>query len=127
MPRTPRTPPAAAATPQDHKAKAGPFTFKAPVTTPAAGTTPARTTIKTFTLPSARDATRKVKGRLMRDAAMNRDDGMAQMRLGIATLEASGAPPEAIDALYELDSDAMTDILGAWLNHDDGDGTVPQS
>lgn len=84
------------------------------------------TTVKTFTLPSARVGAKKVKGQILRDAAM---DGtpMAQMRLGIAMLEACGATQEAIDALYDKDAGDMSTLLEAWMNRADGEGTVPQS
>jgi len=42
-------------------------------------------------------------------------------------LEACGAEKEAIDALYDMTSEQMTDILDQWMRNDSGDGSVPQS
>lgn len=106
--------PASATQPEDHKPKPKKFTFK-----DADG--------KTRTLPFASDGAEKVSGRYTRDAIMS-EEGTAQMRLGFALLEACGAPQDVIDALYDLPSNTMIEVLGGWMEHGDGDGaTVPQS
>lgn len=122
MPTTPRQP-------QDRKpkaAKAGPFTFDADVEVPATKTQPAKTVRKTFTLPPPSQGSKRVKGRILRDAAMS-DDASVQMRLNLAILEASGATAEALDALYDLDAEAMSQVILDWLMSESGEGTVPQS
>lgn len=99
--------------PQDHKTKAKPFTF-----TGADG--------ETHTLPLASEGAGKVSGRAMRDAVMGGDLG--EMKLGFSLLEACGADQAAVDALYDLSSTDMLDVLGKWMAHGDGDGaSVPQS
>lgn len=101
--------------PEDHKPKAKKFSF-----TNENG--------KRFTLPLASAGAEKIPGRVTRDAVMNPDDEAAQLRLGFAMLEESGASQEAVDAVYEKSTPAMLDLLGAWMQHGDGEGaTVPQS
>lgn len=96
-----------ATTPQDHKTKAKPFTF-----TGKDG--------KVYKLPLASKGAPEISGRAMRDAVM--DAEMGEMKLGFALLEACGAAPEAVDALYDMRSAEMLEVIGAWLQHGDGDG-----
>lgn len=120
--------PPARRSPQDRrtKAKTGAFTFKAEVTVPASANQDEKKVTKTFTLPPASAGAGKVKGRLLRDAALD-GSPIAQVSLGLAMLEACGADQEAIDALYDLSTDEMTSILDEWMRNDSGDGSVPQS
>lgn len=99
--------------PADHKAKPKPYTFN-----DADG--------KPHALPFASKGAEKLTGRDTRDALMNGDVG--QLKLGFVMLEACGAKPEAIDALYDLPNARCLEILGEWMQHGDGDGaTLPQS
>lgn len=93
--------------PTDHKAKPAPYKFE-----DAAG--------KSHTLPFASKGAEKLTGRDTRDALMNGDVG--QLKLGFVMLEACGAKPEAIDALYDLPNTKCLEILGEWMTHGDGDG-----
>src|SRR5690348_10508827 len=102
-------------TPQDRKPKAGgPYKFKAKVTERDDNGEMVEK-VKTFTLPSAAEGAAKVPGRYLRDASMNGEEG--QMALGFATLEATGAAPEAINALYSLPVVEMMEHLEAWMRH----------
>lgn len=107
--------------PEDHKAKPTPYKFKAP------GMDKYDKPITvTHTLPFASKGAEKLTGRDTRDALMNGDVG--QLKLGFVMLEACGAKPEAIDALYDLPNTKCLEILGEWMTHGDGDGgSVPQS
>ena len=101
--------------PTDHKAKATPFVFK-----DAEGVE--------HKLPPASEGAETVPGQLTRDAIMSPDDEMAQLRLGFALLDASGADPAAIAAVYAKNTTAMIELLGKWMEYGDSDGaTVPQS
>lgn len=101
--------------PEDHKPKPKKFTF-----TGDDG--------KKHTLPFASEGAENIPGKLTRDAIMDPDDDAAQLRLGFAMLEACGAPQEAIDAVYAKPTTGMLEVLGAWMEHGDGQGaTVPQS
>lgn len=99
--------------PADHKAKPVPYKFP-----DASG--------KMHTLPFASKGAEKLTGRDTRDALMNGDVG--QLKLGFVMLEACGAKPEAIDAMYDLPNARCLEILGEWMEYGDGDGaTLPQS
>lgn len=103
----------AAKQPADHKAKPVPYTFDGDDG-------------KTHSLPFASKGAEKLTGRDTRDALMNGDVG--QLKLGFVMLEACGAKPEAIDALYDLSNVRCLEILGEWMTHGDGDGaSLPQS
>lgn len=100
-------------TPQDRKPKSKDFSFT------YGG--------KTYTLPPASVGAAKVKGRILRDAAMD-ESPMMQLRLGIAMLEACGAQQDSIDAMYDMGADEMSQTLQNWMNsRADGGATVPQS
>lgn len=92
-----------AKTPQDRKPKGDRYQFTATVDGKP----------KTFTLPSAAEASTKVSGRFLRDAAMKGEEG--QIALGFATLEAAGATEAAIDALYDMPAPEMLEHIGAWM------------
>ena len=68
-----------------------------------------------FTLPPATDGLAGISGRVMRDAMMSGDEG--EVRLGFALLEACGAEPEAIEALYDKPALEMVKVLAAWMQH----------
>lgn len=107
--------------PADHKAKPVPYTFEAP-----AVDKDNKPIVKTHTLPFASKGAEKLTGRDTRDALMNGDVG--QLKLGFVMLEASGAKPEAINAMYDLPNARCLEILGEWMEYGDGDGaTLPQS
>ena len=81
---------------------------------------------KRHTLPLASKGAEKVEGRLLRNAALGDDGG--DLALQFALLEACGATPAAINALYDLPAAKMVTLLQEWMSHGDGDGaTVPQS
>lgn len=112
--------------PADRKSKVTKFSFEAPVLVKDAEGKP-KTVVKKFTLPLASEGASEVPGKFTRDAVMGEDDA-AEIRLGFALLEASGANQDAIDALYSLPSERMLKTLGEWMKHGDGEGaTVPQS
>lgn len=72
---------------------------------------------KTWTLPPLDpEAGNKVAGKIARDAIMAPDDGAAQARLGLATVEAAlGADSPELAALYSLPLGAMMDVIQRWL------------
>ena len=72
---------------------------------------------KSYTLPSAEAAAPKVDGGVSMDAILNPDDDMAQLRLGLAMLNASGVEPEALAALRSLPTDEMLTAVGEWMAH----------
>lgn len=82
---------------------------------------------ETFSLPSAETGAETLPGRFIRDAAMEGQEG--QMRLGFALLEATGADPAAIDALYDLPGPQMIDHIQAWMEFKPsrGDASVGES
>lgn len=102
--------------PQDHLPKKqqapGPFTFD------HGGTT--------FVLPAPSAALDVIPGRALRDAVM--EGGEAEVRLGFVMVEAVGAAPEALDALYALPVSEMTRVVERWMRSADASGaTLPQS
>lgn len=93
--------------PQDRKPAAGtPFKFKVGA--------------KSHALPSADKARAKLSGRDVRDAAMGGEIG--QMAFLFKAVEASGATPVALNALYDLPGDEAVQILSDWAEYGDGDG-----
>ena len=90
-------------TPQDHKSPSDLFTFTVKG--------------KSFTLPSAEDSAGKVDGGISMDAILDPDDDMAQLRLGLAMLKASGADADAMTALRSLPTEEMLQTVGGWMNH----------
>lgn len=90
-------------TPQDRKQVGDPFTFTVKG--------------KKYTLPSAEDAAPKVDGGYSMDAILYPDDEMAQLRLGLAMLAASGATDAAMQALRSLPSQDMLTTVGEWMAH----------
>jgi hypothetical protein len=107
--------------PADHKKKPTPYKFQAPGVDKDD-----KPITKTHTLPFASKGAEKLTGRDTRDALMGGDVG--QLKLGFVMLEACGAKPEAIDALYGLPNSKCLEILGEWMSHGDGDGAqLPQS
>lgn len=69
---------------------------------------------ETHSLPPASEAAARVPGKFMQDAIMETDDA-AEVRLRIAMLNASGATPEALDALREMPASEMMDIVLRWM------------
>lgn len=94
-------------TPQDHKAKDGLFTFTHKG--------------KKHELPPVADAAPKVSGGITMDAIMQPDDEMAQLRLGLAMLQASDVPDETMSALRSMSTPDMLETLGAWMQHKSSD------
>lgn len=99
--------------PQDHKPKAAkalatenglvPFTFEHDG--------------KTWTLPTPDpDAAKLIGGQLVRDALMSPDDEGAQLRLGIASIEAAVNDPDTLKALYAKPWGELVDIIKDWLS-----------
>ena len=82
---------------------------------------------KTYALPSAETGAETLPGRFLRDAAMEGQEG--QIRLGFALLEATGADPAAIDALYDLPGPKMMEHIEAWMEFkpNRGDASVGES
>jgi hypothetical protein len=72
---------------------------------------------KSFTLPSPESAAPKVGGGVTMDAILAPDDEMAQLRLGLAMLNASGADPEALAALRSMPAEEMLTTVGEWMEH----------
>lgn len=87
--------------PQDHKPKAEKdvYTF--------------RHDGKTYRLPPGETAAAKIPGRLIRDAALDGEEG--QLRLSFAMLEAVDADPGALDALYSMPAPQMMEHVQAWM------------
>lgn len=74
---------------------------------------------KTHSLPSAVVARKNLPGRALRDAALGGEE--AQLTYLFRLVEACGAKPTALDALYDLPQDDMLDVLRAWGKHVDTD------
>lgn len=68
---------------------------------------------KTYKLPSASKASSKISGRILRNAALDGDEG--QLALGFATLEAAGATEAAVNALYDMPAPETLEHLSAWM------------
>lgn len=97
------------AQPQDHKpAKGEPFRF-------------VDKDGKSHTLPLASEGRGRLSGRDLRDAALGGEIG--QVAYSFKLLEAAGPSQEALDALYDMPQTEMMDILEAWGEHGDGEGT----
>ena len=80
----------------------------------------------TYTLPAPTDALMKIPGRALRDAFMDGTQG--EMKLAFYCVEAVGADPAAIDALYDKPAPEMTDIILTWFRSAKVEGaTLPQS
>lgn len=62
----------------------------------------------------------KLRGRALRDAVMGGD--AEQTRYMFALLEAAGAEPSALDALYDLPQTDMLDVITRWGQYGDGSG-----
>jgi hypothetical protein len=75
---------------------------------------------KKHTLPNADQAIEKLSGKVLRDAIVGGEIG--QMAYMFHAVEASGATPEALDALYALPQEQTTDVLQQWSDHGDGLG-----
>ena len=73
-----------------------------------------RTKTVTHHLPPAENAVQHLSGRALRDATLAGEEG--ELRLGFQMLEACGAKPEAIEALYDLPAPEMLEHIGAWMN-----------
>lgn len=99
--------------PQDRKPKAGEgFTFE-------------HDGVK-HTLPAPSKALGVIPGRAFRDAMLGGEVG--ELKFALTCLEAVGAKPEALDALYAKPTAEMLEIAGRWMQSADMSGaTVPQS
>lgn len=74
-----------------------------------------------YTLPPmTEEQAMEVPGEVTVGAVMNPDDDIAQLRLGFANLEASGATDAAKKALRSLKTGEMLEHLGAWLGGSSG-------
>lgn len=93
--------------PTDHLSNPQPFTF-----TDSAG--------KEYSLPFASVGREKMTGRDIRDATLGGE--IAQLGFLIKVLEAAEPKGDALDALYDLPSTEMMEILRGWGDHGDGDG-----
>lgn len=94
-------------TPQDRKSKAGPFKFTVDG--------------KSYSLPAVdEEVAQKIPGGITMDAIMKPDDAFAQMRLGFATLEATGPTPAAMEALRSLPTERMLEVFGRWMGESSG-------
>lgn len=69
---------------------------------------------KQYTLPSAKESVTRIPAGVLIDAVMDGDE-MAELRLGLATLEASGASKAVIDALREKPFAEFGQILSRWM------------
>ncbi|MPZ66166.1 MAG: hypothetical protein GEU83_11845 [Pseudonocardiaceae bacterium] len=69
----------------------------------------------TYRLPSASDAAEKMPAAHLIDALMGEDPSLAEMRLGIATLQSADVDPEAMAALRAMPMPEFTEIVGRWL------------
>lgn len=100
-------------TPQDHKAKTtGDFTFERDGVT--------------YTLPHPSQALANLDGRALRDAVLGGQ--MGELALGFRCLEAVGADPAAIDAIYAMPVEQTSITILEWLRSADLSGaTLPQS
>ena len=81
---------------------------------------------ETFTLPAPTEALAKIPGRALRDAFMDGTQG--EMKLAFHAVEAVGADPAAIDALYAKPAPEMTEVILAWFRGAEVEGaSLPQS
>lgn len=80
---------------------------------------------RTYRLPSASDATDKMPAGHLIDALMSDDTELAEMRLGIATLQAADVDPEAMAALRAMTLTEFTEVVGRWLRR--GGVNAPES
>lgn len=109
-------PPAARKTPQDRKPK---------TKTPPAFTFEGLDG-KTYELPHPSAAVGNLPGRVLRDAMLGGDGD--QVKFGMLCVEAVDADPVSLEALYDLPSPKMLDILGRWMSSLDASGaSLPQS
>lgn len=95
--------------PQDHKPKANAaFSFKGQDG-------------KSYTLPKvSEDVASGIPGEITYAAVMEPNNGMAQMRLALATLEACKPTPAAMKALKAFPTAAMLEIVGEWMGESSG-------
>ena len=80
---------------------------------------------KTYRLPSAADAAEQMPAGHLIDALMGEDPSLAEMRLGIATLQAADVAPDAMAALRSMTLPEFTDVVGRWLRR--GGVQAPES
>lgn len=96
-----------ATTPQDRKPKAGGHKFTVQG--------------KTYTLPAiSEESASAIPGEITYAAIMRPEDEMAQMRLGLATLEAAKPSEAALTALKSLPTGEMLEVIGAWMGESSG-------
>lgn len=82
---------------------------------------------KTYTLPDASAYAIAVPGWVSADAILEPDNEIAQLRLGLAMLNAIDGHDDAKAALRAMTSGEMFGILGDWMTYGDGEVSVPQS
>lgn len=82
---------------------------------------------RTYVLPAPSEALLQIPGRALRDALMA-SDGTGELKLMFMCLEAVGAAPGTVDALYEKPIPEMMGIASKWFQSADLSGaTLPQS
>lgn len=74
-----------------------------------------------FSLPPASESVSGIPAGVLIDAVMG-GDTMAELKLGLATLEASGATSASVTALREKPFSEFAEILGKWMK---GNGVNP--
>lgn len=103
-------PPTTRKAPQDHKPKGFTFDHNG----------------RTHSLPAPSEALGNLDGRALRDAILGGQ--MGEIALAFRCLEAVGADPETIDAIYDRPVAETADIVVRWLRSADMSGaTLPQS
>lgn len=75
---------------------------------------------KTYVLPPPSAALEQLPGRALRDALLGGQEG--EIKLAFLALEACGAEPGAVDALYEKPIPEMMAVVGPWLAQANLDG-----
>lgn len=80
----------------------------------------------TYTLPAPSQALANLDGRALRDAVIGGQ--MGELALGFRCLEAVGAAPSAVDAIYAMPVAETAAVITEWLRTADLSGaTLPQS
>lgn len=107
----------APAKPQDRQPKKdAPFTFEAFVEDKEG-----KKVKKKFTLPPmSEESAMAVPGKYTMDAMLKPDDPSTQMALGFANLIAVKAPKPAMDALREMPTDKMLEVIMRWMGESEG-------
>lgn len=83
---------------------------------------------KQYKLPPSEEGAQKIPGRYMRDVSMAKGEterAQANLALGFATLEASGADEATLNALYDLPMNTTLEVVGEWMDYGADETEVP--